>query len=305
MLEKADKKWTYWAINTPKAALFRHSDTRSFEIWKDFFIEANCRTIITDAYSSYACHINDINLKRLEKKKKPIVHQLCNAHAFRNFKVPSVAAGTQGREVMHYYGKLFEYYAEHREVREYLKLKELKDSKGEQLTPSDGQSKIPKRTLDEILKLMHDCVEKITEICTKMLEEHSSATMAYDAAKYFLDYKDKLTYFLKDPSLPIDNNLSERNLRRKVILRKICLGTHSEKQALAQEKLETIFGTCKSIGVDPRAFLLESVSRHHLKQSPITPQDYKNLLENGHIKKPAYLTRLDFDTEPQRVSNSS
>ena len=48
---------------------------------------------------------------------------------------------------------------------------------------------------------------------------------------YFLENYDGLTLFLKNPSLPIDNNQQERLLRNPVVGRKTWYGTHSKRGA--------------------------------------------------------------------------
>ena len=61
----------------------------------------------------------------------------------------------------------------------------------------------------------------------------------------FREKSDRLFHWAKDPSIPADNNLAERDLRPLVIARKISFGSQSDAGAKTREILMTILHTLK------------------------------------------------------------
>ena len=61
----------------------------------------------------------------------------------------------------------------------------------------------------------------------------------------FRKRKDRLYHWARDPSIPAENNLAERDLRPLVIARKVSFGSQSEAGAHTRETLMTILHTLK------------------------------------------------------------
>jgi len=91
---------------------------------------------------------------------------------------------------------------------------------------------------------------------------------------YFLDNYKELTQFTSDPHLPIDNNISERQLRSPTVGRKIWLGTHSERGAETTEILFTIFQSCNLAQVNAPQYLSAIVQALLIGDPPFTPREY-------------------------------
>jgi hypothetical protein len=79
-------------------------------------------------------------------------------------------------------------------------------------------------------------------------------------AKRLAKHSDELLVFLLHPDVPADNNHAERQMRFAVVMRKNSYGNRSKRGAHTQAILMSIFRTCRLRGVDPIAFLADSVA---------------------------------------------
>ena len=78
----------------------------------------------------------------------------------------------------------------------------------------------------------------------------------------FLDnHWERLTRFLADPHIPLDNGEAERAIRRPVLGRKNFYGTRSDRGARVAAALFSLLGTCTKLGVEPGDYLLEATKR--------------------------------------------
>ena len=94
------------------------------------------------------------------------------------------------------------------------------------------------------------------------------------AVKYFLKHYDDLILCTTDPDIPLENNLSERNLRPPVVGRKTWLGTHSKRGAMTNATLFTIVQSCKICNVNPRNYFKWVVEQIHQGKRLLTPYQY-------------------------------
>jgi hypothetical protein len=84
------------------------------------------------------------------------------------------------------------------------------------------------------------------------------------AIAYVLKRKDGFRVVIKSPRLQLDNNLSERELRRVVVGRKNYMFCGSEEGAKRAAIIYSLIGTCELINLDPLVYfrwLMESISR--------------------------------------------
>lgn len=88
-----------------------------------------------------------------------------------------------------------------------------------------------------------------------------------------------LVHFLSDSAVPLDNNLAERCLRHEVIGRKNWMFAGSFDGALSAATIFSLVMTCKLQGVDPWAYLKDTLSRisnHSIQRlAELTPQTFK------------------------------
>jgi transposase len=79
------------------------------------------------------------------------------------------------------------------------------------------------------------------------------------AAAYTLGIWDRLTRFVDDARIPLDNNATERAIRGPVVGRKNHYGSKSRRGTEVASRLYTILETCKLHDVDPSAYLHAAV----------------------------------------------
>jgi len=79
------------------------------------------------------------------------------------------------------------------------------------------------------------------------------------AAAYTLGIWDRLTRFVEDARIPLDNNATERAIRGPVVGRKNHYGSKSRRGTEVASRLYTILETCKLHDVDPAAYLHAAV----------------------------------------------
>lgn len=93
------------------------------------------------------------------------------------------------------------------------------------------------------------------------------------AAAYTIGNWERLTRFVDDPRIPLDNNATERAIRGPVIGRKNHYGSKSRRGTVVAARLYSILETAKLCGVDPAAYLhhaLHALDRGEL----ILPADF-------------------------------
>lgn len=79
------------------------------------------------------------------------------------------------------------------------------------------------------------------------------------AAAYTLGIWDRLTCFVDDPRIPLDNNATERAIRGPVVGRKNHYGSKSRRGTEVASRLYTILETCKLHDLEPSAYLHAAV----------------------------------------------
>jgi transposase len=80
------------------------------------------------------------------------------------------------------------------------------------------------------------------------------------AMHYTLANWARLTRFVQDPRIPLDNNATERALRGPVVGRKNHYGSKSRRGTEAAAVLYTLIETAKVVGVDPARYLTEAAT---------------------------------------------
>ena len=102
------------------------------------------------------------------------------------------------------------------------------------------------------------------------------------AMQYYINHWDALTRYLSDAHVPIDNNWSERALRKVALIRNNSLFAGGEEGARRLCAVLTLVQTCRLIDVDPCAYLewamthaVPHPSNRSLKAADLTPHAYK------------------------------
>jgi transposase len=76
-----------------------------------------------------------------------------------------------------------------------------------------------------------------------------------NAAAYAVSNWDRLTMFVYDARIPLDNNATERGVRGPVIGRRNHFGSKSERGTQVAATFYSLIETAKLCGVDPAAYL--------------------------------------------------
>lgn len=93
------------------------------------------------------------------------------------------------------------------------------------------------------------------------LKSEPPASALHAACQYSLNHWKALTRFVDDGSLPLDNNLCERQIRSLALGRRNYLFAGSDAGAERAATCYTIFRTCALQGVDPHAYVKDVLER--------------------------------------------
>lgn len=251
--DESERTWYFWGFTADGASYFEIHNTRSGDVAAKFLARSQCLFLMSDVYSGYIRAVREANVMRRSQGRPEIIMLFCNSHSRRRFTDAAVSYPDEAQFFIDQYAAIYRLEAE-------LKL----------LThPIDRKQKRAK------MKAYFEAMVNKAQTLRGSVSDKSSLAKAID---YFLGNYEELTYFLKDPHLPIDNNVSERQLRSPVIGRKTWLGTHSERGAETTEILFTIFQSCNLAKVNAPQYLSAVVEAILNGDPPFTPQEYLSKL---------------------------
>jgi hypothetical protein len=98
----------------------------------------------------------------------------------------------------------------------------------------------------------------------QLLPKHPMA----EAVNYTLNQWNELSVFTVDSAVPIDNNVSEREMKRIVLNRKNSLFVGNERGGQTAAILSSITSTCRRHGIDPQRYLTQLLT--NLAATPIS-----------------------------------
>lgn len=134
-------------------------------------------------------------------------------------------------------------------------------------------------------------VRAIFEVIEKYVGVFEARSSIAKAMRYLLNQREPLSLFLKDPRVPIHNNLSERALRIVALLRKNALFVGNDESGAHLAMLLTMTATCQLHGVDPEKWLADTLIRVGERGSSVEellPWNWKH--GRGTTFKPAFDT---------------
>jgi transposase len=160
--------------------------------------------------------------------------------------------------------------------------------------------KLAPRKKKERVRAKHSApvVDRFFSWCDAVWPELYEDTPIYDGVRYARNQREGLMRFLKDGRLPIDNNISERNLRREAIGRKNWLFVGSDDGGRANAMFTTLLASCQLVGIEPWAYLrdlfcvLPTWPRHRLLE--LAPVYWSATAETDEV-------RAKLDTNPYRA----
>jgi transposase len=251
MLEGDDsnRTWYLWGFSGNGESYFEIHNTRSGEVAAKFLAKSQCLFLMSDVYSGYIRAVREANEIRRKEGRPEITMLFCNSHSRRRFTEALVSYPDEAQFFIDQYAEIYRLEAE---------LKLLNNSLDRNLKRAE---------MRPYFVAMAEAAQKIR----RSVPDKSSLAKAID---YFLDNYVELTRFLSDHHLPIDNNLSERQLRCPVVGRKTWLGTHSERGVETTEILFTIFQSCNLSKVNAPQYLSAVIEALLKGDPPFTPQEY-------------------------------
>ena len=220
------------AITNSKGAYFQYETTRSGKVAREILYGYEGE-IISDGFSGYN-QFNHVDSK--------INQANCWSHVRRKF-FDCHDRYPEATEFLELVSKL--YRIEH-EAHSFDQLKGLRDTKS-------------RKVIDEI---------------KSWLEYHERKSVQRTSFNKAIWYTKKLwkglTLFLEDPLIPLDNNAAERVLRNPVKGRDNYNGYRTINGADVAMFFYTIIESCKKLGINPRKYFRDVVSRENM----ITPYQY-------------------------------
>lgn len=239
------QNWYFWGFFSSTACYFEAHNTRSGDVATAFLKGSCSQFLISDGYAGYGKAVKEVK----EKYHHQIEEAHCNAHAYRYFKEAGITWKEESEIFLKLYGEIYE----------------LEREKKEDL--SNREKMIP-------------LFEEIKTNCEQKISNAMPGSQLLKAMNYFLNHYKGLTLCLKNPEIPLDNNLAERELRAPVIGRKTWLGTHSKRGALTAAVLFSIVQSCKLNKVNPRHYFPWVVKQIHQSKEPLTPSQYLLMIKN-------------------------
>jgi len=234
--KKGNKRFTLWAARNLKCTLFEIYDSRSQKVAQNFLKDIQ-GVLVTDGCSVY---------KVLFSSKLKLANDWY--HVRRKF----IAAEKNFKKEAKFFI---------RRIRCLSRIERLiKD-----LPP------------EERLKIRQERSKKIVDGIKLKLEELKSILPESSLGKA-LSYTQKLwtglTIFLDDPEVPCHTNDIEREIRSPVLGRKNHYGSHSLKSAKIGAVWYSVIATCKMHGVDPRAYIIDTLRRILSKEKILMPWEW-------------------------------
>lgn len=232
--DKNQKDGYMWIISNRYGSFYSFKPTRSGQVMKDLLI-GYAGPVVTDGFSGYNV---------LEEIK--VTQSFCWAHGRREFlKIESHDPTV--KPILDEIDKLFE---TERKAKTFEELKVLRESESK-----SGVEKIKKLLIEEYPKSRDESQKR-------------------KAIEYLTKRWDGFTNFLTDIRVPLSNNEAERTIRHAVVGRKNYYGSGNHCGADSAATIFTVIESCKKNDVDPRSFLLMSLTSAARGENLQTPLEY-------------------------------
>jgi transposase len=230
----AAKPWQMWCLTAPGIVVHRIRDDKTAATFVDLVGDYH-GTIIADALSTHLAGA---------REGPGIILAACWAHVLRRFE-EARADHPEAEKALTWIGALYDI-----------------DRRGE-------------CDLAHVAELRRAHAPAILDAFRGWLLDHAGATHISigKAAAYTLGIWDRLTRFVDDARIPLDNNATERAIRGPVVGRKNHYGSKSRRGTEVAARLYTILETAKLLKIDPAAYLtaaIEAADRDEL----LLPADF-------------------------------
>jgi transposase len=217
---EASKPWQMWCLTAPGVVVHRIRDDKSAATFKELVGDYN-GTIVADALGTHEAGARD---------GPGITLAGCWAHVYRRFD-EALPDHPDAKQALAWIGALYD--IDRRGERELARIAELRRAEAPAIL-ADFRAWLYERAGDT-----HVSIGK--------------------AAAYTLGIWDRLTRFVEDPRIPLDNNATERAIRGPVVGRKNHYGSKSRSGTQVAATLYTILETLKLHDADPSAYLVAAI----------------------------------------------
>ena len=211
-----DKPWQMWCLTAPGLVVHRIRDDKGAATFKDL-MDSYAGTIVCDALKTHEAGA---------RGNDAIALAGCWAHVYRKFE-EAQADHPEANLALKWIGQLYD----------------VDESAG-----SDLAKKAELRRSES--------AEVIATMKTWLWQQATLKTLSIGkAAAYVVANWDRLTRFLDDARVPLDNNATERGIRGPVVGRKNHYGSKSRRGTEIAAVFYTLLETAKLVGVDPASYL--------------------------------------------------
>jgi transposase len=217
------KNWHMWDVVSDVAAYYAIRDGRDADKAREL-LGGYAGYVISDGYIVYESLANQFpNLK----------HCACLVHARRKFLECQDLFPKETERILDLIGKLYEIEGRAGSLEERGRLR-------------DKESRVVVAELQKVL-----------------IEVACAPGDALDKAIQYASRRwSKLTRFLDDPVIPLDNNAAERALRGPVVGRKNHYGSKSRRGTEVAAIFYSVLESAKLVGIDPADYLRQVVDAH-------------------------------------------
>jgi transposase len=217
---EASKPWQMWCLTAPGAVAHRIRDDKSAATFKELVGDYK-GTIVADALGTHEAGA---------REGPGIVLAGCWAHVFRRFE-EALPDHPDAERALEWIGALYD--IDRRGERDLARIGELRRAEAPAI-------------IAEFKNWLFD----------RAGDTHVSIGKA---AAYTLGIWDRLTRFVDDARIPLDNNATERAIRGPVVGRKNHYGSKSRSGTQVAATLYTILETLKLHDIDPSTYLVAAI----------------------------------------------
>ena len=216
---KGDTPWQMWCLTSPGVVVHRIRNDKSANTFRDL-MDGYTGTIVCDALKTHEAGA---------RGNDAIALAGCWAHVYRKFEEAS-PDHPEANLAMKWIGQLYE--IDERANRDLAMRPELRCT---------------------------ESTEVIATMKTWLWPRAALKTLSIgNAAAYVVANWDRLTRFLGDARIPLDNNATERGIRGPVVGRKNHYGSKSRRGTEIASVFYTLLETAKLAGVHPAQYLRET-----------------------------------------------
>lgn len=261
--KKKCRRGHFWVLIAPgRHVLFEYTRDHT-KVAVDSFLAGYEGYLVADAHAVYDHLYEDDRISEVN----------CWAHARRYFFKAMGSDPERAKEALGYIGALF---------RVERAIAEASRSKRERIRNKNSRP----------------LVEAFFSWCDAEWPNVLEDSPIHDGIRYARNQRQGLNRFLEDGRLPLDNNISERHLRRQAVGRKNWLFVGSDDGGRVNAVFTSLLASCRMLGVEPWAYL-----RDLLCLIPAWP--VHRLLELAPVNWNETLARADvqhtLDLDPYRV----